>query len=184
MTNQDCLHTFAVLAYKESPYLEKCIQSALAQEYPSRVIIATSTPNQFIRDLATKYQLPVKVNSALRGIGADFDFALQSGKTKLVTVTHQDDVYDSGYSKAMVEAYQRHPDSLIIFPDYYELRNGEKVEQNTLLKVKHFLLWPLRWTSGKSKFMKRMTLRFVTPFVVPRSPSTRRKFNLRSLTTR
>ena len=167
MTDQDCLLTFAVLAYKESPYLETCIQSALAQEYPSRVIIATSTPNQFIRDLATKYQLPIKVNDTPRGIGADFDFALQSGETKLVTVTHQDDVYDSNYSKAMVEAYQRHPDSLIIFPDYYELRNGEKVEQNTLLKVKHFLLWPLRWTSGKSKFMKRMALRFGDPICCP-----------------
>lgn len=167
MTHQDIIHTFSVLAYKESPYLESCIQSVLNQKYPSKVIIATSTPNQFIKDLAQKYHLEIKANTDKTGIGADFDFALSSGETDLVTIAHQDDVYDPEYSAAMVEAYLRHPESLIIFPDYYELRNGERVEQNTLLKVKHFLLWPLRFTSGKSKFMKRMTLRFGDPISCP-----------------
>lgn len=167
MSNHDSIHTFSVLAYKESPYLEECIKSVLAQEYPSRIIIATSTPNQFIKNLAQNYNLEIKINKGKTGIGADFDFALQSGETELVTIAHQDDVYDSGYSKAIVEAYRRHPESLIIFPDYYELRNGERVEQNTLLKVKRFLLWPLRFTSGKSKFMKRMALRFGDPISCP-----------------
>lgn len=167
MTDQNSIHTFSVLAYKESPYLEACIQSVLSQNYPSKVIIATSTPNRFIKNLAKKYNLEIKVNTGKTGIGADFDFALRSGKTDLVTIAHQDDVYDPGYSQAMVKAYQKYPESLIIFSDYYELRNGKKIEQNTLLKIKHFLLWPLRFTNGKSKFMKRMTLRFGDPISCP-----------------
>lgn len=162
------IHTFSVLAYKESPYLEACIKSVLAQEYPSKVIIATSTPNKFIKKMAKKYNLPIKINNnKAGGIGADFDFALSAGETELVTIAHQDDIYDSSYSKAIVEAFHKHPKSLIIFPDYYELRDGERVEQNTLLRVKHFLLWPLRLTNGASKFMKRMTLRFGDPIGCP-----------------
>ena len=41
-------HTFVVLAYKESRYLETCIQSVLNQEFKSNVVIATSTRNAFI----------------------------------------------------------------------------------------------------------------------------------------
>ncbi len=167
MSSQRSIHTFSVLAYQESPYLEECIKSVLAQDYSSEVVIATSTPNQFIEKLAKKYNLEIKVNDGKTGIGADFDFALNAGETELVTIAHQDDIYDPGYSKAMVEAYCKHPDSLIIFPNYYELRNGERVERNTLLNVKHFLLWPLRISSGKSKFMKRMALRFGDPISCP-----------------
>lgn len=161
------IHTFSVLAYKESPFLEECIKSVLNQKYPSRVIIATSTPNDYIKNLAKKYNLQIKINQGKTGIGADFDFALQAGETDLTTIAHQDDIYDPEYSQAMIEAYQKHPESLIIFPDYYELRNEERVEHNTLLDVKHFLLWPLRVSSGKSQFMKRLTLRFGDPIGCP-----------------
>lgn len=163
----DAIHTFSVLAYKESPYLEDSIKSVLDQKYPSKVIIATSTPNKYIEGLAKKYGLEIKVNYGKTGIGADFDFALSAGETELVTIVHQDDIYDHNYSQAMVDAYKKYPESLIIFPNYYELRNGERVEQNTLLKVKHFLLWPLRFTSGRPRLMKRMVLRFGNPICCP-----------------
>ena len=39
-------HTFAVCAYKESPYLEECIQSVQNQTVQSKVIMTTSTPNE------------------------------------------------------------------------------------------------------------------------------------------
>ncbi len=167
MPKDNSLHTFVVLAYKESPYLESCIKSVLGQDYPSKVIIATSTPNQFIKKIAKKYRLEIKINTGKTGIGADFDFALKAGETELVTIAHQDDIYDPGYSQVVVDAFQKYPKSLIIFPDYYEIRKEGKVEHNTLLDVKHFLLWPLRLTSGKSKFMKRMTLRFGDPIGCP-----------------
>lgn len=94
------MHTFVVLAYKESNYLEACIQSVMNQEYKSKVIIATSTPNNYIENIAKKYNLDVIVNpNPGQGIGYDFDFAISVGKTNLVTVAHQDDTYEKNYSK-------------------------------------------------------------------------------------
>ena len=51
------IHTFVVLAYKESEYLEDCIQSVLNQSYKSEVVIATTTDNDYIRNMAKKYKL-------------------------------------------------------------------------------------------------------------------------------
>ena len=45
-------HTFVICAYKESEYLEECIKSVKNQSVRSKVIIATSTDNLFIRELA------------------------------------------------------------------------------------------------------------------------------------
>lgn len=162
-----CIHTFVVLAYQESPFLEECIKSVLDQRYPSQVIIATSTPNQHIKNLAKKYKLKLKVNHGKNGIGADFDFALASGESRLVTIAHQDDVYDAEYSSAIIRAYHKRPESLIIFSNYYELRGREKVEHNFLLNTKRVLLLPLSLTKGKSKFIKRMALRFGDPICCP-----------------
>ena len=50
-------HTFAICAYKESPYLEECITSLMEQTVKSEIFIATSTPNKYIDDIAAKYNL-------------------------------------------------------------------------------------------------------------------------------
>ena len=50
-------HTFAICAYKESPFLEECIQSLLGQTIPSTIIIVTSTDNAYIQNMAEKYQM-------------------------------------------------------------------------------------------------------------------------------
>lgn len=140
------MHTFVVLAYKESIYLEDCIKSVLNQEYPSKVIIATSTPNKYINDLANKYHLDIKINPIPgKGIGYDFDFAVSIGQTPLVTIAHQDDIYDSTYSKEIVYNYNKYQDSIILFTDYYELRsNSKKLYTNLNLKIKRILLTLLR----------------------------------------
>ena len=70
------MHTFVVLAYKESKYLEECIKSVLNQSLKTNVVIATSTPNDYIYDMAKKYNLDVIVNENSKGIGYDFDFAV------------------------------------------------------------------------------------------------------------
>ena len=56
------LHTFVVCAYKESPYLQKCVASLMRQNAKSRILIATSTPNEWIRRVAKRYGLEVRVN--------------------------------------------------------------------------------------------------------------------------
>ena len=50
-------HTFVICAYKESQYLEECIKSVLNQNVKSNVIISTSTPNEYINNLAKKYDI-------------------------------------------------------------------------------------------------------------------------------
>lgn len=156
------MHTYVVLAYKESDYLEDCIKSVLNQKYPSKVVIATSTPNEFIQGIAKKYSLEVIVNpNPGKGIGYDFDFAVSCGKTKLTTVAHQDDIYDYEYSDLIIKAYKKNLDSLIVFSDYYEIRTEGKVYSNTNLKIKRILLLPLRSRLLSSiKFGKRLSLRF------------------------
>ena len=50
-------HTFAICAYKESKYLEACIQSLKKQTVKTNIILVTSTPNQYIEDLCKKYEI-------------------------------------------------------------------------------------------------------------------------------
>lgn len=153
------IHTFVVLAYKESKYLEECVKSVLNQKYKSNVVIATSTPNEFIKNIAKKYNLNIIINKNPRGIGGDFDFAISCGKTDIVTVAHQDDIYDYEYSYEVVSKYKKNPNSIIIFPDYYEIKNGKKVYTNINLKIKRILLFPLRFNFlNKRKFFKRRSL--------------------------
>ena len=153
-------HTFVVLAYKESEFLEECIKSVVNQSYKSNVLIATTTDNKYIRNLAKKYKLDVVVGEHT-SIGGDFDFALNSANTKLVTVAHQDDIYDSDYALDVVRYYDKYKDSTIIFSDYYEIRNNDRIDSNLNLKIKRILLLPLR-LKGLSgmKFVKRLVLRF------------------------
>lgn len=163
------MHTYVVLAYKQSEFLEDCIKSVLHQKYPSKVIIATSTPNNFIQNLATKYSLAVAINpNPGKGIGYDFDFAISVSKSNLTTIAHQDDIYDYEYSYEIYKAYKKHPDSLILFSDYYELRNGKKVYTNLNLKIKRILLIPLRsHVLSGTKLGKRLSLRFGNAVACP-----------------
>ncbi len=162
------LHTFVVLAYKESPFLEKCIESVLDQNYPSKVVIATSTPNKFIDSIATSYDLQVFINESGKGIGPDFDFALNCGQTKLVTIAHQDDIYEKNYSKRMVDQYLKKKKTLIIVSKYYEIRDDKKIFSNTNLKIKSLLLSPLKLGALTNlKLIKRLPIAFGNSLCCP-----------------
>lgn len=152
-------HTFAICAYKESPFLEECLQSVLHQEMESKVLIATSTPNEYINQIAEKYHIPVYINTGEKGITQDWNFAYKMAETDLVTIAHQDDVYLPHYGRIVRQmiADAEHP--LIAFSDYGELRNGEPITTNTLLKIKRVLLFPMRFFK-KSKFVRRRSLSF------------------------
>lgn len=155
-------HTFVVLAYKKSDYLEECIKSVLNQKYKSNVVIATSTPCEYINNIAKKYRLDIIVNpNPGKGIGYDFDFAINCSKTKLVTIAHQDDIYDYDYSYNIVEKYKQNKNSLIIFTDYYEIKNNNKIYTNANLKIKRILLMPIKLPFFSNiNFIKRSVLRF------------------------
>lgn len=151
-------HTFVILAYKESPFLESCIQSILEQSCKSEVKIATTTRNSHINSLAKRYNLKI-VEGGHTNIGGDFDFAKNCADTELVTIAHQDDIYDSEYLRYIIEAYEKHKNASIVFTDYYEIRDKEKIYKNTNLNIKRVLLLPLRLFKN-AKWARRFALRF------------------------
>lgn len=161
-------HTYAICAYKESEYLEECIQSLKAQTVPSEILIATSTPNQWIQDLAEKYQLPLYINEGESGITQDWNFALSHVHTRYATVAHQDDIYEPEYTEKILSAMEQAHKPLIAFSDYQELRNGKKEHETTMLKIKRIMLLPLRlqFFSG-SKFIRRRVLSLGDPICCP-----------------
>lgn len=159
-------HTFAVCAYKESKYLEECILSLLAQSIKSEIVIATSTPNEHINSIAEKYGLPVFVNTGVAGIAGDWNFAYSLAKTEYVTLAHQDDTYEPTYAEKILEKAEKSKNPIIAFSEYFEIRNGEKVYKNKLLKVKKFMNIPFRFFK-KSRFMRRRVLSLGCPICCP-----------------
>ena len=150
-------HTFVICAYKESAFLEECIQSIMKQGVKSNVLLTTSTPNEYISKIAQKYGIEVRVNDGEKGITQDWNFALSQVKTPYATIAHQDDVYEPRYLELVMERIQRCQNPLIVFTDYCELRNGEKVAENMMLKVKRMMLLPLRIKCFEnSKFVRRV----------------------------
>lgn len=151
-------HMFVVCAYKESIYLEACIRSLLAQTKKTEVVIATSTPNDFINQIAMKYNLQVFVNKgSKKGIGYDFDFALKIGDAKYVTIAHQDDTYAPEFVEEVLNSVD--DTTIIAFSDYHEERSTGIVRSNTNLKIKRFLLAPLKSKRlQKSRFIRRKIL--------------------------
>lgn len=152
-------HTFVVCAYRESPYLEECISSLLKQKCKSTIIISTGTPNLYIEKIAKKYNLKLYINKGSSSLANDWNFALSCAQTELVTLAHQDDIYESDYSSSIWKAYLNSKMPIILFTDYSELRNGITVKKNTLLTIKRTLLLPLRFPCfWNNKFIRRRIL--------------------------
>lgn len=152
-------HSFVVCAYKESPFLEECVQSIMTQTVKSEVLIATSTPNAYIAEIADKYQIPLYVNTGEKGITQDWNFAYGKAMTDLVTIAHQDDVYLPQYVEKILKSLEGARGPLIAFTDYGELRNNDVVKKNRILIVKRILLFPLRFRLlQKSIFVRRRSL--------------------------
>lgn len=154
-------HAFAVCAYGRSPYLTECLDSLVAQSggVGSEVFIATSTPSPWLSQVAESYGVPLYVNEGEAGIGQDWNFAYSHARAPFVTIAHQDDVYCPEYAVHAVRALESDVRSLIYFTNYGELRHGERVDDNELLRVKRRLLSPLRKRSNASKrWAKRLSL--------------------------
>lgn len=153
------MHTFVICAYKNSPFLESCIRSIIQQEYQSSVILSTSTPNEQIAGLAEKYHIRLAVSDGQTSLANDWNSAIECAETRLVTLAHQDDLYEPGYSKKVIEAYEKSRSPIIIFTDYHELRNGKRVRSNRLLRIKRLMLLPLRIPCFRTcRFIRRRIL--------------------------
>ena len=161
-------HTFAICAYKESKYLEECICSVINQNVKSNVLMVTSTPNDYIQNLADKYNIPLYIRNGKSDIAEDWNFAYEKAKTELVTITHQDDVYCNNYLEDILKNLNKAKHPLIVFGNYGEIRGERIVTGNHLLNVKKIMLFPLRrrifW---KSRFVRRRILSFGSAICCP-----------------
>ena len=159
-------HSFVICAYGESPYLEECILSLRRQSVRSAVMLATSTPNELIRSLSSRYGLPLFVSGREPGLAGDWNFALGCADTPLVTLAHQDDVYLPEYTGTMLSAMNRAREPLLFSSGYGELREGETLTSSKLLNIKKLLRTPMalfpypRWS-------RRLSLAFGDPICCP-----------------
>jgi len=163
-TSED--HTFVVCAYGESPYLEDCIQSLLQQTRRSAILIATSTENHLIRYCAEKYRIPLFINTGETGIAGDWNFAVSCTNTALVTIAHQDDLYEKEYTETMLQCVNHHKTPLLFFSAYYELTNDRKESNSRLIRFKKLLVLPIYFFPA-CRFARRMSLAFGNPICCP-----------------
>lgn len=162
------LHTFAICAYKESPYLEKCIESLLNQNVKSQVILCTSTPNKYIKDIVNKHNIPYYINNKQLGIGGDWNFAYSKATTQLVTIAHQDDIYFPKYAELIIEEAKKSKRPIILYTAYKELRNEQMVKNNRLLIIKNILNSPLKFKILQSKkYVRKFILAFGNSICCP-----------------
>lgn len=158
-------HTFAVCAYKQSPFLEACIQSLLKQEQKSNIVVFTSTPNDYIKAVSEKYYLPLITHSG-GGIANDWNYALNHCDSEYCTIAHQDDLYLPGYWRACQKAFKRESDSLLSFTGYHELVGEDPIPDNMNLRIKRAMLSPIRFFGG-SRFVRRRVLSFGSAICCP-----------------
>ena len=163
-------HVFAVCAYGESEYLEECIVSLEKQSSPSSIILCTATPSAFLDGIVKRHGIRQFLNRGPHGIAEDWNFAYASADFPLVTLAHQDDIYDPDYLGNVLESINRERKPLIAFTDYYELRNGEKVYADTIknLRIKETTLLPLRiHAAQRSRWIRRRILSMCDPICCP-----------------
>lgn len=161
-------HSFAVCAYGDSPYLEACLRSLKAQSAPSELLLCTSTPSPYIRDLAERYGFALFVREGRPGIGADWNFAMRSARGRYVTLAHQDDIYGRHYAERLLRSAGRWPDMALFTTRSATLKNGRVMRDGPAERIKRLLRAPLRIRvlSGMTAW-KRSVLRFGNPVVCP-----------------
>ena len=166
--NMDINHTFVICAYKESRYLEECVQSLLAQTVKSQIILITSTPNRWIEQIVGKYHLEYYVNEGESGIVQDWNFGYSKAGTDFITLAHQDDVYEPAYTEKIMQNMKKSKHPLIAFCDYGEIRNNRKTLDVKMLKIKRLMLFPLRFVPfQKVKWVRRRILSLGDPICCP-----------------
>ena len=157
-----------ICAYKESPYLEDCIKSLINQKMKCNVAISTSTPNELVKSLSKKYDIPLYINKKSNGYYDDFLFAFNKSETDYVTLCHQDDIYMENFSLEVLKKIKQANDNLIIFSNYYDYKNETIIKKSKLLFVKRILNFLLGFKIFQnSKFIRRRILSLGNPICSP-----------------
>ncbi len=152
-------HVFAIPAYGDSPYLERCIRSLKAQSQPSPILLCTSTPSPYLERMAERYGLSYLVRQGESGIREDWNFAYEQANAELVTLAHQDDLYHREYTACLLKAARRYPDMTVFTTDYCIIKDGALITGDAMLWIKRLLRAPLRLPGlGACRLGKRLPL--------------------------
>lgn len=138
----------------------------LAQTVSSRIVISTSTPNQLIDCIAHRYRIPCYINEGEKGIAGDWNYGLSLADTPYVTIAHQDDIYEPTYTAEILKKAQSSKHPLILFTDYFEIRNEQRVWNAPLLRTKRLMNIPLR-LFPRIRWIRRRVLSFGNPICCP-----------------
>ncbi len=135
----DVDHAFVVMAYGDSPFLPACLASIAAQSRRSAVLVATSTPSEFIRRSAEVASVPLIVNPHRAGIAADWNFALQTADARHVTLAHQDDVYFPAFLERSTDLLAADEGAVLAFTGYVEIDDHGAPGRSRISLAKHAL---------------------------------------------
>jgi len=168
-------HVFVICAYKENQYLKECIRSLKEQSCKSNIIMVTSTPNNYIQEQCNIFEIPlfININNTTNNMASNWNFAYQQMSNKrLLTIVHQDDIYEPDYLSQILKIANKVQNALILYTDYYEMR--EKAEgfikqyHNRLLNIKRIMNFPLLFSVlQRSKWIRRFFLSFGNPICCP-----------------
>ena len=154
-------HTFVIVAYKDNPYLEETMLSVINQSTKSNILLSTSTPSPYIENLCNKYNIRYVINPNGKGAGSDWNYGYNHAKTKLVTIVHQDDIYEKDYLKEVLNYCNKVNNLLIGFTDYYELRDSKKISDLKILKIKRVMNYLFKYNYfKKAKWYRKRILAF------------------------
>ena len=137
--------TFVVCAYKECAYLEESIKCLLNQTVKANVLISTSTPNEFINNIAQRYGIEVRVNPN-GGQIKDYNFAMEQADTDLIMLAHQDELISERFVERVLQELNKSKKPIIAFTNYLEMHNDViDTKPSTMVKIKRIMLIPLKW---------------------------------------
>ncbi len=160
--------TLVVCTYKECDYLEESIRSIINQTMRPKILISTSTPNDYVNKIAKKYGIEVRVNPD-GGQIKDYNFAMKQADTDLIMLAHQDEILNRRFVEESLKGLNYAKDPIISFTDYIEIHNDVIDEkQSSMIKIKKILLEPIKLGNLRSTvFGKRLIQRFGDPITHP-----------------
>lgn len=136
--------TIVLCAYKECDYLEESIKAIMSQTVKPHVLISTSTPNEHIYGLASKYGIDVRVNPD-GGHVKDYNFALEQADTALCMLAHQDDILHEKFVESCLREINTAKKPIIAFTNYLEMHNDViDKKPSGMVRIKRLMLFPCR----------------------------------------
>ncbi len=135
-------HAFVIPAFGKSAHLPACIRSIAQQSVRvSQVVLTTSTPSEYLFDIASQNNIQLMVNPVRAGIASDWNFALTATSADLLTIAHQDDTYAIDYAEKMIKAFHRHQDAVMAFSNSVEHTPSGLRLPSLNLKIKRLLCY-------------------------------------------